>query len=98
LHSKHSQILGSVFIPANPNPPAIFSAVLTTRNYGHPGSFKNLLGENPSAEQMEKMSLELNVHGKMPPVFLWHTASDTVVPVEKIAFLMIITEILSDIL
>ena len=29
------------------------------------------------------MSLELNVHKDMPPVFLWHTANDKSVPVEN---------------
>ncbi|OGV41148.1 MAG: hypothetical protein A2X48_11865 [Lentisphaerae bacterium GWF2_49_21] len=73
-------------ISSRPDAGILCYAVLTTRNFGHPASFKNLLGENPSAEDLEKMSLEVNVHGKMPPVFLWHTATDALVPVENSLF------------
>ncbi len=50
----------------------------------HLGSFKNLLGEqNPTEEQLKKYSLELNVDEKTRPAFLFHTAADTLVPVQN---------------
>jgi len=57
--------------------------VLSSGKFGHRGSFENLIGENPSDELAKKMSLELNVHKNVPPVFLWHTANDACVPVEN---------------
>ena len=57
--------------------------VISSGKFGHMGSFKNLLGNNPTDELMKKMSLELNVHRNTPPVFLWHTANDGGVPVEN---------------
>ncbi len=57
--------------------------VLTSGKYANQGSFKNLLGVDISEELLKKMSLELNVHKDVPPVFLWHTADDQVVPVEN---------------
>jgi acetyl esterase/lipase len=49
----------------------------------HSGSRTNLLGENPSAELLEKMSLERQVTKETPPTFLLHTGEDTVVPAEN---------------
>ncbi|MEX0326769.1 MAG: alpha/beta hydrolase [Puniceicoccaceae bacterium] len=49
----------------------------------HEGSRRNLLGENPTPEMMEKTSLERQVDGNTPPVFLFHTADDAGVPVEN---------------
>lgn len=70
-------------ISARPDAGILCYPVLSSGNFGHIGSFKNLLGENPSAELMQKMSLELNTHKNVPPVFLWHTANDGTVPVEN---------------
>ncbi|MBE6787369.1 MAG: alpha/beta hydrolase [Ruminococcaceae bacterium] len=48
----------------------------------HKGSFQNLLGHHPlSNEEMKRFSLENAVKENTPPAFIWHTASDTVVPV-----------------
>jgi acetyl esterase/lipase len=41
----------------------------------------NLLGEKPTVEQKRQMSNELFVTEKNPPVFLFHTADDPVVPI-----------------
>ena len=50
----------------------------------HLGSFKNLLGEqNPTEDQLKKYSLELNVFEKTRPAFLFHTAADSLVPVQN---------------
>ena len=48
----------------------------------HVGSFKNLLGHHPLTEdEMSRFSVEYCVKDNTPPAFLWHTASDAVVPV-----------------
>lgn len=47
----------------------------------HKGSRRNLLGIDPTAEQIQKLSTHLQVTEKTPPTFLFHTAQDPVVPV-----------------
>ncbi len=50
--------------------------------FGHLGSFRNLLGvEELSKQQEEKFSCDRLVTDHTPPAFLWHTAADSVVPV-----------------
>ncbi len=49
----------------------------------HAGSFKNLLGPDPEAADLDLMSLEQQVTDATPPAFLWHTADDPAVPVEN---------------
>jgi acetyl esterase/lipase len=47
-----------------------------------PGSLKNLLGDAPGDELLRLTSSELQVRPGLPPVFLWHTSEDKMVPVE----------------
>ena len=42
-----------------------------------------MLGEFPSADQMNFFSNELQVSNKTPPVWITHAGDDTVVPVEN---------------
>nr|ALS89885.1 prolyl oligopeptidase family [uncultured bacterium] len=49
----------------------------------HAGSRTNLLGENPSAQNLELMSLESQVTAKTSPTLLIHTQEDSSVPVEN---------------
>ncbi|MDO5409752.1 MAG: alpha/beta hydrolase [Lachnospiraceae bacterium] len=56
--------------------------VITSGSLAHRGSFENLLGEREN-ELLEEMSLEKQVSKDTPKTFLWHTASDTTVPVEN---------------
>lgn len=51
--------------------------------YTHAGSRRNLLGERPSAEMIERFSNEKQVTAQTPPTFLFHTATDPVVPSEN---------------
>lgn len=60
--------------------------VISSSTFSHPGSFKNLLGDNPPADLLRQLSNELHVTADTPPTFIWHTAEDPVVPVEN-AFL-----------
>lgn len=57
--------------------------VITSGEYAHRGSFDNLLGEKPEAGLIRRLSLEEQVSGDTPPVFLWHTLTDGTVPVEN---------------
>ena len=49
----------------------------------HAGSRKEMLGETPSAEAMERYSLERMDWAGRPPVFLLHAMDDEAVPVEN---------------
>jgi acetyl esterase/lipase len=53
-----------------PNYTILVSPVISMGKYAHAGSRKNLLGENPSNEMIEKFSIELQVTPKTPPCFL----------------------------
>lgn len=57
--------------------------VVTMGEFTHKGSKRNLLGENPSADLVQKYSNELQVTKETPPAFLVHTMTDTAVPVEN---------------
>ena len=57
--------------------------VITAGEYAHEGSFRLLLGDSPSDEMKELMSLEKQIKVSTPPIFLWHTLMDSAVPVEN---------------
>ena len=48
----------------------------------HATSRNMLVGETPDDELLRRASSELQVHPGLPPVFLWHTQEDKLVPVE----------------
>lgn len=60
-----------------------YPVITMTESWGHAGSKRNLLGDNPDPELAKLMSSELQVSPKTPPTFLFHTAEDTGVPVEN---------------
>lgn len=50
----------------------------------HQGSIRNLAGkENYTEEDIQKFSLDLNVDSTSAPMFVWHTATDTCVPIHS---------------
>lgn len=57
--------------------------VISFGQFGHLGSLRNLLGENPPVELIASLSNETQVTEDTPPTFLWHTADDAGVPVEN---------------
>ncbi|HRH42814.1 MAG TPA: alpha/beta hydrolase [Pyrinomonadaceae bacterium] len=59
-----------------PNFMILISPVISMGKYTHAGSKKNLLGENPSKELVEKYSLEKQVTATTPPAFLVHAFDD----------------------
>ena len=67
-----------------PNAMLLCYPVITSGEYAHKDSFVKLLGEDyGNDELMDVVSLEKHVSDKVPPVFMWHTASDDCVPVEN---------------
>lgn len=50
---------------------------------GHDGTRQNLLGPEPTKQQIRLMSNELHVTSDTPPCFVWHTQDDEVVSVEN---------------
>ena len=61
----------------------VYPVITMTDPHTHAGSRRNLLGENPTSEQIDKMSAEKQVTKQTPPAFLFHTADDPAVPVEN---------------
>lgn len=65
--------------------------VITSGEFAHRGSFENLLGETEGEKErlkdkdslLCKLSLENRVTSETPPTFIWHTFTDSSVPVEN---------------
>ena len=74
-----------------PNACILAYPVITTGEFGHQGSFENLLGIHTDADKAKKykqdllelVSLEKHVTEDVPPTFVWHTYADSSVPVEN---------------
>lgn len=64
-----------------PNAMILSYPVITAGEYAHQGSLDKVSGGVD--ELKEWFSLEKRVTADTPPAFLWHTADDTVVPVEN---------------
>lgn len=57
-----------------------YPVITMTEPWGHAGSKKNLLGDNPDPELAKSLSNDLQVTPQTPPTFLFHTGEDTGVP------------------
>ncbi|KAA8998802.1 alpha/beta hydrolase [Paenibacillus spiritus] len=57
--------------------------VVSLGEFRHDGSRTNLLGPEPSEEEIRLLSNELQVTADTPPAFIWHTSDDPDVPVEN---------------
>ena len=66
-----------------PNAMILCYPVISTGRYAHQDSFQALLGTDPTEGGLEYMSLEKHVKRNTPPVFIWNTATDPVVPMEN---------------
>ena len=63
--------------------------VITAGKHAHRGSIANLLDKRDyTEEEGKRFSLELHVKPETPPMFVWHTFSDTCVPVRNATLLM----------
>ena len=60
-----------------------YPVITADMSFTHQESMRNLLGHEPSAEEVLYHSCEKNVTKTTPLAFIWHTASDASVPVEN---------------
>lgn len=65
-----------------PNGMILNYPVITSGEFAHRDSFVSLLGDRYE-ELVHKMSLEYQVNTNTPPAFIWHTFTDSCVPVEN---------------
>lgn len=70
-----------------PNAMILGYPVISSGEFGHQGSFMNLLGEDYT-EKKDALSLENCVTEHTPKAFIWHTCEDTAVPVQNSLLLM----------
>jgi acetyl esterase/lipase/lysophospholipase L1-like esterase len=71
-------------ISARPNFAALIYPVITMEDpFVHKGSRRALLGEHPTPEQIQLLSLEKQVRSNSPPFFIVATMADKSVPVEN---------------
>jgi len=57
--------------------------VISLETFAHAGCLTNLLGDDRSKRTLHDLSNDQQVTPDTPPMFLWHTAEDEVVPVEQ---------------
>ncbi len=60
-----------------------YPVISMTEPWGHSGSRRNLLGDNPDPELAKSLSNDLMVTEQTPPTFLFHTQEDVGVPSEN---------------
>jgi acetyl esterase/lipase len=60
-----------------------YPVISMIEDYGHKGSRKNLLGPNDNDDLAKQVSTERRVTDKTPPIFIFQTDDDTVVPAEN---------------
>ncbi len=58
-----------------------YAVVSVRQSIQHIDSLKRLLGETYQEDIISEVSLEMHVHDKIPPIFIFHTVDDAVVPV-----------------
>ncbi|MBQ3162245.1 MAG: alpha/beta hydrolase [Oscillospiraceae bacterium] len=75
--------LGGTSDNYKPNGAVLCYPVITSGEKRHDGSIVNIVGADYPADMMETVSLEKQVSENTPPVFIWHTADDGLVPVEN---------------
>ena len=83
-HAKELMI-GNEYKGISNRPDAVILSypVISSVSHSHKDSFIALLGKYATKEELEYMSLEKHVTENTPPTFLWHTATDELVPVEN---------------
>ena len=84
-HDSQELILDREYEGISNRPDAVILSypVISSGEFGHKDSFIALLGSEATEEELEYMSLEKQVTKKTPPTFIWHTATDELVPVEN---------------
>lgn len=61
----------------------IYPVISMDKGITHMGSRTNLIGENPSVDEIKYFSNELQVSAETPPTFLVHSIDDGAVPVQN---------------
>lgn len=61
----------------------VYPVIAMSQPFGHTGSKRRLLRENPDAALVKRVSTELWVNKQTPPCFIIHAADDPVVPVRN---------------
>ncbi len=61
----------------------IYPVITMNQDSTHKGSQRNLLGDSPSSELLQKLSTDRQVTPQTPPTFLFHTNEDAGVPAEN---------------
>jgi acetyl esterase/lipase len=57
--------------------------VISVRSFGHGGSSQNLLGKNPTEEELVLFSNEEQVSPQTPKAFIVHASDDNAVPLKN---------------
>lgn len=70
-------------VSSRPDLMILIYPVVSFGEFGHVGSCKNLLGENPASDLIEYLSNEKRVRVDTPPAFMVHSAKDSGVPCEN---------------
>ena len=60
-----------------------YPVVAMSQPYGHGGSKRRLLGENPPQDLVKRCDTALRVTDTTPPVFIVHSADDRAVPLQN---------------
>lgn len=68
--------IGCEPVDIRPNAAVLSYPVISGITSPHVGSFSVLLGDNPPAADLSRLSLENRVTPKTPPIFIWCTAND----------------------
>ena len=68
----------------------IYPVISFDKQIGHMGSMHNLLGPNPSQEQIREFSNETKVTEQTPPAFLVHAKDDTQFHMKIVLYLPIL--------
>lgn len=79
-------LIGAKKDEGKPNASLLCYPVITSGEWAHKDSIKNLLGSRFSPETEEYVSLENRVTKDNPPTFIWHTFEDNAVPVQNSLF------------
>ncbi len=70
-------------VSSRPDAMILIYPVISMGPFGHGGSRKLLIGDNPSSDMVTLLSNEEQVTKQTPPTFLVHTVNDATVPVEN---------------
>lgn len=87
-HEDYAKASPDMPIGANRPTGVILSyPVITAGEFAHRGSIESVVGtKTPTEEQLRAVSLEYHVDENTVPAYIWHTTTDTCVPVQNSLF------------